>query len=88
MNYEQQKHQIDQAQDMTVRLQANATAEKAHRQAKTMLATARKNLRILSHAAKDGNPKVTNDILAAAAIKVATLETIENTARNLIVNAA
>ena len=59
------------------------TAATAHNKAKKMLTLARKNLRILSHAAKDGNPKVTNEVLAAAAIKVAHLEVIENTARNL-----
>tara|TARA_R110000868_G_scaffold131748_1_gene341997 strand:- start:1918 stop:2124 length:207 start_codon:yes stop_codon:yes gene_type:complete len=59
------------------------TAATAHNKAKTMLATARKNLRLLSHAAKDGHPKVTTEVLAAAAIKVAKLEDIENTARNL-----
>ena len=57
------------------------TASAAHRQAKAGLAKARENLRVLSHAALAGNARVSETILAAAAVKVAQWETLEHSAR-------
>lgn len=53
----------------------------AHYQSKAALTTARKSLRVLSHAALAGHQSVTQEVLAAAAVKVARLENAEATAR-------
>lgn len=70
---------------MNTELQARiAAATTEHNRTKKLLARARKNLRILSHAAKEGHPKATIEVLAASAIKVAQLEDMENAARQQV----
>jgi hypothetical protein len=60
----------------------------AHSQAKAALTKARKNLRVLSHAALAGNQRVSQEVLAAAAVQVARLENAEAAARLAAIPAA
>ena len=68
---------------MNTNPEAYKTACKAHRLSQRLLTRAKKSLRILSHAALDGDYRADDACLALAARSVAKHERIESAARAL-----